>query len=327
MGNYANKLMFRIHENQKENNETDCNVQTTPKLPQRRVLVDPRSITVGITRTPIEVNTPPLATTKKIPSAIPRHLQTKQFLETNLDVVMPPLSPKKPPLPRSITSNLSVESDEKRDNDYLTPKANVAKRGKKKFTSIDKERYRVLGLDPRSPAADFERTPILVSKSLALMKARSQEHLNRKGSYETDVYNPDSPGNLEISLSRSIPELFLNVASEIRTKLNLNQATEFDTIKSESNPSDDEIFESEEDEVTVINNPRFKKRQETTSISSEEETLTIVKDKIKKNDNYENIEIDITKNTRSNNSDNKIEVWHDSSSSEKELSVHLVIKQ
>lgn len=54
MGNYANKLLFRIHENQKDNNESDSNVQT-PKLPQKRVLVDPRSITVGITRTPIEV--------------------------------------------------------------------------------------------------------------------------------------------------------------------------------------------------------------------------------------------------------------------------------
>lgn len=206
--------------------------------------------------------------------------------------------------------------DEKHDNDYLTPKTNVAK-GKKKLTIIDKERYRVLGLDPRSPAADFERTPILVSKSLALIRARSQEHLNRKGSYETDVYNPDSPGNLEISLSRSIPELFSNVASEIRTKLDLKQATETGTIKSES--SDDEVFESEEEQVTVINNPKFKKRQETSSISSEQ-TIMIDKEENTKSDNYENTENNTMKTTHSNNSDNKIEVWHDSLSSEKELS-------
>lgn len=175
-----------------------------------------------------------------------------------------------------------------------------------------------MGLDPRSPAADFERTPILVSKSLALIKARSQEHLNRKGSYETDVYNPDSPGNLEVSLSRSIPELLSNVASEIRAKLNLAQPNESDTIKSES--SDDEVFESDEEEMTVINNPRFKKRQEA-SLNSSEQTVTIDEKESTKSDNCDKNTESNTKTSKHPSSDDKIKVWHDSSlSSEKELS-------
>lgn len=72
---------------------------------------------------------------------------------------------------------------------YLTPNID-SKKSSKIFTPIDAERYSVLGLDPRSPAADFDRTPILIPKSLAKLKARSQENLTRRGSYDTDMYYP-----------------------------------------------------------------------------------------------------------------------------------------
>jgi len=43
----------------------------------------------------------------KIPSAIPRYLQTKQYLETDMDVVMPPLTPKKRYAPKLTDTQLS----------------------------------------------------------------------------------------------------------------------------------------------------------------------------------------------------------------------------
>lgn len=63
MGNYAAKLLFHNNEAQKESSEAHvrCEQQDvednmcTPPLPEKRTLVDPRSASVGIYRTPIEV--------------------------------------------------------------------------------------------------------------------------------------------------------------------------------------------------------------------------------------------------------------------------------
>lgn len=62
MGNYMTKL-FHTNESQKENNElqgvkqqaaTDSSM-CTPTLSQKKMLCDPRSVSAGILRTPIEV--------------------------------------------------------------------------------------------------------------------------------------------------------------------------------------------------------------------------------------------------------------------------------
>lgn len=41
------------------------------------------------------MNCTPVPVIKRAPSAIPEYLQKKKYLETNMDVVMPPLTPKK----------------------------------------------------------------------------------------------------------------------------------------------------------------------------------------------------------------------------------------
>lgn len=58
------------------------------------------------------------------------------------------------------------------------------------MNSIERERFEVLGLDPRSPAADFNRTPILKPKSMQRLRARYLQSLRKQGSYDTDVCPP-----------------------------------------------------------------------------------------------------------------------------------------
>lgn len=64
MGNYASKLLSYTNESQKECKEHQTSAQQasmednsmyTPVLSEKRVLGDPRSISTGIKRTPIEV--------------------------------------------------------------------------------------------------------------------------------------------------------------------------------------------------------------------------------------------------------------------------------
>lgn len=64
MGNYASKLLPHVDENRKESNERQAATQQvtnqngemcTPTLPDKILLLDPRSVSAGIPRTPIEV--------------------------------------------------------------------------------------------------------------------------------------------------------------------------------------------------------------------------------------------------------------------------------
>ncbi|EZA53315.1 hypothetical protein DMN91_005228 [Ooceraea biroi] len=297
MGNFASKLLFYTSGTRKEDNEVEATEQQadandnmcTPILSERRVLVDPRSASAGIPRTPLEINTEG-SMTNKVPSAIPRYLQTKQYLETDMDVVMQPLTPKKR-LPKLTDSGQSSDSDGMQH--YLTPNINDEKHPKM-LTPIDKERYNVLGLDPRSPAADFSRTPILIPKSIAKLKARSQENLTRKGSYDTDVYNPK----------------ILYKEISVRTPQSDSDSTT--------------VFESEA-EVTVIKNLKVKDSEE--KLISSEQTIAIDKeeDNVDKQDDCEDIQQDVETMHISEDSyceqnlqshSDKIKVWQDPSSEE-----------
>lgn len=65
MGNYVSKLLSYTNESQKEYNEhqviaqqsiVEDNSISTPVLSEKKMLGDPRSVSAGIKRTPIEVN-------------------------------------------------------------------------------------------------------------------------------------------------------------------------------------------------------------------------------------------------------------------------------
>lgn len=199
--------------------------------------------------------------------------------------------------------------------DYSTP--NVIKNSKV-ITAIDKERFIILGIDPRSPAADFDRTPILMPRSLALMKARSQENLNRRGSYEADIYiSKNSWRTQEIGTSLSIPKIRLlsNTSSEsLKTLDTKKQDVPSDTFRYDSDSS----ISKNEKEITVIKNPKCTNGKKK-SLISDKQTVTIDyeedKDETKNQDDCKNIE----PNTKITD-DNKIKLWHDSFSSEESVS-------
>lgn len=106
MGNYVYKFFPYNHVMEREEirdatselkNEVTAEneIMLTPPLIPKTLPIDPRSVTTGIERTPIEVvNCTPVGLTRRI-SAIPKHLQSKPYLETDIDKIMPCLTPKK----------------------------------------------------------------------------------------------------------------------------------------------------------------------------------------------------------------------------------------
>jgi hypothetical protein len=218
--------------------------------------------------------------------------------------------------------------------DTLTPNIND-KKHLKAFTIIDKERYNVLGLDPRSPAADFDRTPILIPKSLAKLKARSQENLIRKGSYDIDMYSPKVLYQ-EINSANSIPEIQSLPDTPLKHSeiLNMEKHKEADIFSTLQSHSDSMIISKSETEVIVTKDLKFEEfeNREKGLISNNEQTIANEEEKeednMDKQDNRKDIEHDIgrmrIKDVSSSHNEQslqdhseKIKVWQDSSSSEK----------
>lgn len=220
-------------------------------------------------------------------------------------------------------SNLSGTFQEEKFNlfflqaeGYLTPNTNVTK-SLKEITPIEKERFLILGLDPRSPAADFDRTPILLPRSLALIKARSQEQLCRRGSYETDIYDPKNTCQ-KTCTSLSIPEIRLSsdtISENVKSPLDMEKQN--GPLSTSQYDSDLSISKNlSEKEITVIKNPEYSNEKEE-SLISDEQTIVIEKDKdeIEKQDDCENI-----KSNMGVKDEDKFKLWHDSLSSEENVS-------
>lgn len=209
--------------------------------------------------------------------------------------------------------------------DYLTPNINNKNRTKE-FTPIDKERYNVLGIDPRSPAADFDRTPILLPKSLAKLKARSHENLNRRGSYDTDMYNPKVLYQ-QNSTAHSIPKIHPDTTSKHSKILHIKKCEEPNVSSAHQSDFDSTTVSESEIEVTVIKNMKLKNTEK--NLISSQQTIPINKeeDNVNRQDDCEDIEYDIKtmhildmsssrcEQNRQDHSD-VIKVWQDPSSEE-----------
>ncbi|XP_076294750.1 uncharacterized protein LOC143215973 [Lasioglossum baleicum] len=211
MGNYVSKYFLRNTDTEKEETEvqsTSTNDRTvddnfnTP-VAQKTLPIDPRSVTSGINRTPIEVYSTPVGVNGKVLSTIPRHLQCKPYLETDLDH-LPCLSPRKS-VPTVEDEELdSLDGDFTNTEMQLTPPV-TSSMSLRAVTLTDEERYSVLGIDPRSPAADFSRTPMLTPLSMILLKARHRVNSRRRCSY-TDASRPGF-SYCETSSEFNIPEI------------------------------------------------------------------------------------------------------------------------
>ncbi|KAK1130926.1 hypothetical protein K0M31_017231 [Melipona bicolor] len=264
MGNYINK--FFIHNTEISNNEVEKeeikhpspineatvekDIMQTPPITHKMLIIDPRSITSGITRTPIEVNSTPVGVNKRL-LAIPRHLQPPQYLETDMDRIMLCLSPRKPSVPKIMdTPTIQLPKDDKDADMLLTPTTNNLL-DKKTIMDIEEERYKILGLDPRSPAADFDRTPILMPKSIERLRARSQNYLHRCGSYDTDMFCQkfsycELSSQFNVTEIQALPDLATSATES------LNPVIKNDDDKSSESKSSCSSYSSETECISAI---------------------------------------------------------------------------
>lgn len=154
-------------------------------------------------------------------------------------------------------------------------------------------------------------------KSLALIKARSQENLSRRGSYETDIYNLTN-SHQETGTSFSIPEIRLSdtVSENFKSPLDMKEQAGPLIVSTPQYDSDLNISKSKK-ETTVIENSKCTNEKEK-SLIADEWTVAIDneedKSEIKKQDDCKIIECNSTRK------DDKIELWHDSLSSQENVS-------
>ncbi|XP_012288741.1 uncharacterized protein LOC105704257 [Orussus abietinus] len=331
MGNYTSKLLSQYEEQegkqkmQQRVEPPNENTLSTPTFIKKIIPLDPRSVTIGITRTPIEVNCTPPQLTRKVVSALPKYLQAKKLLETDIDNVILPLTPKKCLDPRSPATSYPrtpILVDPILDSPIST---STEKQESLNGTPITDLRYKILGLDPRSPAADFDRTPILMPKSCELLRARSHEHLRRQGSYDTDVFQ-SRLSYCETTTSDSIPEIqaLPDIATNLQTTFDLNvhdtsKLNELNLSTSSHNSSIETISESG-DEVTVI-----RRSSSMSTLISQKVPETVTHDRMlpdgksikTTHDNVSNvlaIAIKSTDRLKCVDSEDKFKVWRDSTS-------------
>ncbi|XP_053985174.1 uncharacterized protein LOC128879761 [Hylaeus volcanicus] len=291
MGNYLTKFIS-LADTEKEEMDVQPSmdevnvkedVMCTPTMDRVTLPTDPRSITIGINRTPIEVcktypNTP-VGLSKRAITAIPRYLQAKPYLETDIDQVIPCLTPQK--REPEISESEIFQFPDAQNKSVENPVTPVTGNLEIKMSTIERERYEILGIDPRSPAANFDRTPILEPKSLQRLRARSQLCLRRDGSYETDVLNSnfsycETLSPFHIPEIQALPDLLEN-----RLKLNF-------LINDSNNKSNDETHSEIGDS-----------KEESKETTSEPETKN----------NVQNKEIHV-------NNNDTIKIWRDSSISD-----------
>lgn len=156
-------------------------------------------------------------------------------------------------------------------------------------------------------------------KSLALLKARSQENMSRRGSYETDIYNLKI-SHQETITSLNIPKIRLlsdTALENLKSPLDTKQKKQDGSFSTSRYDSDLNISKNEK-EITVIKNQKYINENEKSLISDKQIVMIDNeedKDEIEEQDNCENIESITTIKD-----DGKIKLWHDSLSLEENIS-------
>lgn len=325
MGGYISKLFYHDeHDKTLEYNSSSLILENrdtcTPQPQKKKSLIDPRSATSGITRTPIEVLSTPQKESKVI-SSVPKYLKRKPYLETNFDLTPQPRTLEKSLDPRSPSVDIprtpiTVESFPGDD----TPKHSISNNCNK--TNLFSEMHqKILGIDPRSPAVDFDRTPILKPKSLEIEKAFSQENLNIN-THEIKM-KPSRLSYCETTDSTNILEV--NVLPDI-TDLNNSQksVTEISCTSNSGNLSNNSV-------VTVLRNRNETSLDNSLESSSSDCPLEIetiegkgenfedklIADSDKMIDNVLNMAMKGFENKISE-AENKIKIWRDTMSPETE---------
>lgn len=205
------------------------------------------------------------------------------------------------------------------DND--TPKHFISKHCNK--TNLLSEMHqKTLGLDPRSPATDFDRTPILKPKTLEMEKISSEENLNR---HEIKI-KPSRLSYCETKNSSDIIEI--NALPDVVTNLNNSQNSTNEVIETSctSNSGTNNSI------VTILRNKNEASLQNSITSSSSSDCSLEIENIESKSENFEakliadsdkiidnvlNIAMKDFEN-KINEAENKIKIWRDTLSPETE---------
>ncbi|XP_043668853.1 uncharacterized protein LOC122629476 [Vespula pensylvanica] len=272
MGNYTSK--FLSHDSVEENNtnvtETveqlnvvkECN-SITPSTTHRKLMIDPRSITAEICRTPIKIHCTPSKSTRMGVDVIPKHMQRKPYLETNFDATISPLTSNKYLDPRSPNIDqprtpILIENFTTCETPTIKLKNNA-----KIYKSMNLTNCTSLGFDPRSPSTDFDRTPILIQKTTKYLKTESTENLelhNEPNDHQKFLYCETTSSNTPEILAlvdetcEAIKSLQLNI-SENTDELELHVSENTNHISNEDDNNDNVCSEksSQNENITRIN--------------------------------------------------------------------------
>ncbi|XP_043482280.1 cell division cycle-associated protein 3-like [Leptopilina heterotoma] len=319
MGGYISKLFYHEeHDKTYEYNTSSLVLENrdtcTPQPQKKKSLIDPRSATLGITRTPIEILNTPQKESSNVISSVPKYLKRKPYLETNFDVTPPSrtldrcLDPRSPSVDVPRTP-ITVETFP--DND--TPKhANPTKYNKTNLLS--EMHQKMLGLDPRSPAVDFDRTPILKPKTLEMEKLCSQENLNTNENeiklQPSRLSYCETVNSSDIIEINALPDVTLN-----NSQKSANEIAETSCTSNSGALSNNSI-------VTVLRK-RIESSLEDSSSSSDcaldLKKIENFEDKLIANnsDNLINNVLDIAEKiyeNKTNEVENKIKIWRDNQS-------------
>ncbi|XP_015123526.1 uncharacterized protein LOC107045706 [Diachasma alloeum] len=255
MGNFSSKIFPELENDGKSSvqlqvkmSALEKNQMCTPVM-SMKMSNDPRSATAGITRTPIEIASTPPRANKKVASAIPKYLRVKQYLETNLDLILPAVTPeKRVPDPRS--PNVNHERTPimvKTTSGYISPIVTVQE-GPDMLTPD--------AFDPRSPATAFDRTPIARSRpsnppsegSTPKDTASRMSYCETTGEFNIpEIQTIPTFPTITIAASKNLEECMRACDLE-NAESNLDECPEDEVLHSEESEA--------EDQITVIPNVR-----------------------------------------------------------------------
>ncbi|KAK0176085.1 hypothetical protein PV328_000254 [Microctonus aethiopoides] len=320
MGNYTSKLFANHGENDNKTKSQTHNGsenfekhQCTPIMTRRSLLADPRSATVGIDRTPIVLDSTPTGAPKSTASAIPKYLQTKPYLETDIDSVMAALTPEHLiPDPRSPNVIHQRTPIVKTESKYSSPNDNVNNNAERK-----EQGHLLSELDPRSPTINIDRTPIMKPKSPGHTDKMSHDYVAK-----CDVESSSLPMSYcETTIDYMIPEVqaLPEIASckPLSFEKRLNECDDnldCHSLESETNTDVSSEESDSEGQITVIPNMNPLTNQSKVLEIHDEHVEEIEDELVKLNNcNQESIVLKSIPDGEKNQNDNgKIRVWRDS---------------
>ncbi|KAF7994696.1 hypothetical protein HCN44_004168 [Aphidius gifuensis] len=310
MGNYTSKIFSYNGDKSDDSSRIEANLQDdkliknqmcTPVNQSKKIMIDPRSASSGIARTPIESSTTPVVP-RYVAKALPKHLHTKKYLETDFDNI------ESSPVTRTIPDPRSPNIDQQRTPIVVKPVTNyispivIVKEGSNELTPDLKT------IDPRSPAIAFDRTPILKSNTFDYLSSDKHEtsiDLKNINSNITMSYC-ETKDEMNISEIQALPEINTKKPVNLVDRLNVSDivdnTSQINNNSCDSICSDDSIYE---EQITVIPNLKSSKKDPMIDDTIDEESLD---NKLKEKE-------DVTKDVKvAEEIVGKIRVWRDSTS-------------